>query len=281
MNNTFDIKRFGYVFRKDFLENGKRYLLSFLTLLGLITIVITYMTWLFYLNPYSGIKDYYISHNRELLTALSFMFLATGIWFASTFATSMNSRLKRLSYLVSPSSNLEKFLARWIITTVGFIVVFFAVMWTADILRVAICSVVYPEVDIKFLDITKLTCPDNSFSTLEFLMPKSGFLFFLSLYFLLQSLFLLGSTFWEKAAFVKTFTFVAVWIAVFLFISYQAILLFYGDFDKFSNVMYSLEATYPDEQFYPFVSIVVSVFTLTNWVLAFFRLKESEIIKRL
>jgi len=285
MNNTFNIKRFGLTMRKDFIENGKRYLFLFVTLLGLITVAITFMTWEYYLNVEASKTiepSFFLFHNKNLLTFLSFTFLAAGIWFASTFTAPMNSKLKRITYLISPASNLEKYLTRWIITTMGFIVAFFAAMWIADAIRVALCSMRYPEIEIKFLDLSKLYYPDKIFINSDSMVPKGVFQFFLSLYFLFQSIFLLGSTYWEKASFIKTFTFGAVITAAFILICRWTILLFYGSLDGYGNVMSSFEInhTISEEQAVTIAAIVLAVFTLTFWVLAYFRMKESEIIKR-
>ena len=282
MNNTFDIRRFGLVFRKDIIENGKRYLLLVLTMLGLMTLVLTFYSWRNYQVNDPGS---YLFLNKVLLEILSCMFFASGIWFASTFSTPMNHKLKRLSYLISPSSHLEKFLVRWILTTIGFILAFFATMWVADFLRVGICSVIYPEIDIHFLDISKLVSPKGSISLYnrEYVVPQEVFTILLSIYFLLQSVFLLGSTFWEKASFIKTFTAGAAIVAAFILICRWMILLFYGGLDGYSNVLssFELDRSFSTEQAIIFAAIVMYAFALTCWILAFFRLKESEIIKRL
>jgi len=282
MNNTFNIKRFGLAFRKDLIENGKSYLLMFLTLLGIIAIVTIYITWYYHKETRINYNFHY-PINISMLIYLSFIFIAAGIWFASTFANPMNSKLKRISYLVSPASNLEKYLIRWIITTVGFIVAFFVAMWIADALRVAICSIKFPEADIKFLDISKLVGPENEAVYREYLVPKSVFIIFLSLYFLFQSIFLLGSTFWEKASFIKTFTVVAAIIAAYIFICRWTILLFYGDLQGYFNVLSSYERinTMSEVQSMYYVSFICAVITIGCWILAFFRIKESEIINRL
>ena len=277
MNNTFNIKRFGLTFRKDMIENLKRYLLLFLTLLGLITLLMVQQTWAHFQRSVDN-----VSLNKQLLIFLSLMFSAAGIWFASTFTTPLNSKLKRLSYLISPASNLEKYLTRWIITTMGFIIAFFTAFWIADALKVTICSAIYPEVEIKFLDLTKLISSDHGWVGNTFVFPKSVFTFFVSLYFLLQSIFLLGSTYWEKASFIKTFTAGAAIITAYILICRWTILLFYDNLDGFANVMGSFEInrTISEVQAINVATIVLSVFTLTFWILAYFRMKESEIIKR-
>ena len=284
MNNTFNFKRFGLVFRKDFMENWRRYLLLFLTLVGLMAIVTIYQSWTTYeLFNHIDVGDrLYIDLNEALLITLSVMFLAAGLWFASTFAAPMNSKLKNISYLTNPSSNLEKFLVRWIITTVGFILVFFAALWIADLLRVTVCTVRYPEVGIKFLDIRRLSAPTNDYVYSDFLMPRYIFIALLSLYFLLQSLFLLGAMFWGKGSFIKTFTAVVAIIGTFLIICYVTISVFYRTMEEFYNVVDSFDIgrVFTPEQFFSLLSVVLAIFTCTFWVLAYFRLKESEIIKR-
>ena len=282
MNNTFSFKRFGLVFKKDLMENRKRYILLFLTMLGIMMIVFIFMTMSYYGTPI-GLEPDHILFNRSLLSYMSFMFIACGIFFASSFSTPMNSKLKRITYLVSPSSNLEKYLTRWMITTVGYIFAFFIALWIADAVRVAIGSLVFPEADIQVIDFSKLIYPDEYSISAEYVVFKDTFVMILSVYFLVQSLFLLGSTFTEKATFIKTFVFISTLIVVFIVINRWAILLFYGNFERFGNVLDSFEVqdSFDRNHLFTFVSIVLSVFTLANWVLAFFRIRESEIIKRL
>jgi hypothetical protein len=236
MNNILNIKRFGLVFRKDFLENRKRYTLLFLTMLGVITIVNTGSSF----SGYDYIQknqnnDYYSFINRELLRYSSLMFAAFGLLFASTFMSPMNSKLKRITYLLNPSSNIEKYLSRWIIITIGYIISFFIAFWIADILRVGICSARYPELDIMFLDLTKLIYLKVDWSYSEYAFNRQLFMISVSIYLLLQSFFILGATFWEKNSFIKTFTAGAFIFLSFVLICRWAILIFYKDFDEFGN----------------------------------------------
>ena len=288
MNNTFNIKRFGLVLRKDFIENLKRYTLLFLTMLGIMAIITIFMS----LDYYQFLVDNrttYRNLNEELLTILSFMFLAGGILFASTFMTPMNSKLKRFSYLISPSSNLEKFFSRWLIVTIGYIFSFFAAMWIMDTLRVTVLTAVFPDLDIKLLDLTKLFNPTNNGDiTIEYMMPKTAFTTMIFIYFLLQSLFILGATFWEKASFIKTFTALFVIVISYIMLSRWAISLSYGGLDgglnDFGRVLESFLGDKTEEREEFFMTLIyagLSVFTVTNWTLAYFRVRESEIIKRL
>ena len=289
MNNTFTIKRFVYIFKKDLLENRKLYLLYFLTLLGLMALITTFQTWNFYDSSSSAMGLDHSELNIGLLSYLSFLFLGCGVFFASTFAMPMNSKLKRISYLVNPSSNFEKYLTRWIITTIGYILAFFIALWVADMVRVAICTFRSPDVDIKFIDLSKLFCPidvndSEHFNTIKgYMLPKMVFISMVSLYFLLQSIFILGSTFWEKASFIKTFTAILALGFVYTMLHRWTILLFYGNFEGYNNVLasYQISQKVTQYQAIAFCCIIVSIFTLVFWTLAYFRIKESEIIKRI
>jgi hypothetical protein len=287
MNNIFDIKRFGFVFRKDLMEHWKQYAILFLTMLGIIAIVHTYKS-----LDYYNIKAYdnaYGNLNFDLLMSSSLMFAAFGLLFASMFMNPMNSKIKRIAYLTCPASDFEKTLSRWIIVTVGYIAAFFTALWITEILRVGISLSRYPEMEVKFLDLSKLFHPGSDFN----FSSKNGyffgnaylFAFALSIYFLLQSIFILGSTFWEKAAFVKTFTAGAAISLAFILVCRRAILLAYGDFDGFGNVLGSFKTLFGKEivpeQAFTFVISVISFFTLVNWTISFLSVRESEIIKRL
>ena len=284
MNNIFDIKRFGLVFRKDLMENLKRYTLLFLTMFGIMAIIIVSMSWN-YCHTYENSSNYdYMLLNNRLLNFLSFAFLTGGLLFASTFMTPMNSKLKRISYLPDPSSNFEKFFTRWIIVTIGYILAFFVAMWMADALRVAVITARYPDLEIKFMDLTKLIYPRGDYTAYrEGVMPKDVFTISLFVYFFSQSLYILGSTFWEKSSFIKTFVAVLIINVVFINICRLTMILFYEEGTSgFINVLNSFFSNSEIMEKPPLFLLytVLSVFTLTNWVLAFFRFRESEIIKR-
>ncbi|MDL2304632.1 hypothetical protein LJC72_04750 [Bacteroides sp. OttesenSCG-928-D19] len=288
MNNTLDIKRFALVFRKDLLENWKRYLLLFLTLLGIMILVITWQSMEHYRYAKDDCGEHisdYIYHHRDMVTFLLIMFMVCGLLFASTCMSPMSSKIKRISYLSNPASDLEKYLTRWTIVTIGYIIAFIVALWIADILRVGICSARYPNLNIHFLDLNTLilhkkeesgVCEANLFRYLV-ASAASGYLFH-------QSLFILGATFWEKASFVKTFIAEMVIVLIYVFLCRWAILLSYGGFEGFDHVLNSFEINNRRigiEQVTTISLSFLSVFTLINWILAYFRFRESEVTKRL
>jgi hypothetical protein len=285
MNNIFNLKRSGLVLRKDLMENYNRYMLQVLTMLGVMTLVLAWQSWDYYsaIKRHSGI---YVNLNIVLSFYLSIMFGIFGLISASTFMTPMNSRIKRTAFLICPLSNFEKFLSRWLIVTVGHIITFFVTLWIAETLCVGICAARFPDLEIKFPDLSCLTSMGNEGDNDAYLFEKDLFKILISLYFLFQSVFILGSTFWEKAGFIKTFTAGTVIVFAFILLCRWTILFFYGDFGNFSNVLHSFESSHEDRAvgmkrfFTPTVIPVFSIFTLTNWFLAFLRLRESEVVRR-
>jgi hypothetical protein len=161
-------------------------------------------------------------------------------------------------------------------------VAFFAALWLADAVRVAICSFNYPGQSVHFLDLNKMIRPDNSPSGNGYLLPSSLFYVFLSLYFLVQSIFVLGATFWEKASFVKTFSLGVILVIFFVLVCRWSILLIYKDFSQFEMALDSFKMfeDYTVPQKSRLLTLLFSLITLLNWTLAFLRFRESEVIKR-
>jgi len=295
MNNTFNIKRFGNLLTKDFQENWKRYAVQFLAMFGIMALVLVWNS----INNYdryqrhlersiqdtSGVMYHFGPYSSEtlsenLLINISVMFLVFGIIIAATMMEPMRGKTKRISFLTLPASNFEKIFSRWLIVTVGYIIAFFIALWAVDALRVAICSIKYPAIDdIQFLDFGKLVRPDPDVCGNYVFSEKIYFTFALSIYFLMQSLFVLGSTFWEKSTFVKTFAAIIIIVLLFLLVCYYAIKISYNEVDDFGNVMVYLFKEPTDLLI--ILNPLLFFFTLVNWVIAFFRFRELEIIKRL
>jgi hypothetical protein len=282
MNNFFNVKRFGLVLKKDFLENWKRYLLYFIVLFGIMALIMiftandAYRAMLIYGRfPHPGL-------NTQLLQIASFSFLAGGLLFASTAMDTMKRKTQRVSYLILPASNFEKYFSRWLIVMIGYIIAFFIALWLADFMRVLVCSMRYPTLEINALDMGEIikTVGGNPDSLDR---NKSIFAICISLYLLFQSIFVLGTLFWEKLSFIKTFAVSSLVVTGFILICRWAVLSFYpGDFDQLGNVLNSfrIDEKITESQAYTIFIVTLLVFTLANWIISYFRFKESEIIKR-
>ncbi len=281
MNNVFDFKRLLLVLNKDIQENWKRYALQFVTMFGVIAVMIIFMADDKYskntmASDHHGV---FMWLNKDLLTAACWLFMMFGIVIASTLMDPMNNKTKRISYLTVPASNVEKVFSRWLLVTVGYGIAFFVALWMADAIRVAVCSFNYPNMEVGFLDFGKIAQKQtNNFGDGYVLPSFAVFYLLLSMYFLLQSIFILGATFWEKASFVKTFSVVVVLVIVFVLLCRWTILLSYHDFDEFEKVLKPLVQSLDTR--IGLMSLFFSVITLFNWTLAFLRFRESEVIKR-
>ncbi|OJV42887.1 MAG: hypothetical protein BGO29_06895 [Bacteroidales bacterium 36-12] len=284
MNNTFNISRFALVLGKDFQEGWKRYSLQFLVMLGIMIVVLTWIS----LYAYSNIYTY--EHNGvtyssidtldlRLLLAGTVMFLGFGIVFTSTLMEPMRSKIQRISYLSMPATDFEKFFSRWLIVSVGYVVAFFIALWFADALRIMITSMRHPGVDVSFLDLSKMIAPEGYTGQSKYLSySRQVFVVLLSLYIFIQSLFVLGATFWEKASFIKTFSAVAIIVTLFILLCRWAIIHSYAnDGDGFGVMIESLG----DENAQMLVLTCIFLFlAVVNWVVAGLRFRESEIIQR-
>jgi hypothetical protein len=261
-------------------------MLLFLTMFGIITVILTFCSFNELRSSDFDNQHYIASHSQFLFKVTAFLFLGFGIFIASTLLESMRDKTDRIAYLTIPASDMEKYLSRWLIVTIGYIIFFAIALWMADAVRVTFCRYRYPEFDIRFLDYTKLLNPEKTINLNDFaFFSKDFFSFSVSLYFLLQSLFILGAAFWQKASFVKTFSAIVVIIFLFFFFNWGMVKIVHHDFESFGNqlnpfLLHHIN-DFSENAFFLSSSYLFIPFTLFNWIIAFFRFRESEIIKRL
>lgn len=278
MNNTFDINRFVLLLRKDIQENWKKYLIRILTIYGALTLVTTWNSFLTYSELEQGF-DRLKYLNRDLIVFTAFVFFIFGCISASLTMEPINSKTKRLTYLMNPSSSFEKYVSRWFIMTIGYIVVFFILFWLSDATRVMICSLRFPDVDVQFIHFDKFIGKDNYDYVFN---NMTRFTFSVGLFFFIQSLFILGSTFWPKNSLVKTFSAGIITFITFLLVCWCTIsLLFENGMDNFGNALQQKTFGVEDSIIVGYMAVVFIIFAVVNWILAFFRFRESEVIKRL
>jgi len=264
---------------KDFRENRKKYGLQFLTMFGIMAVILFFYSNLF-LTKGNEID------NQVLLQIASFLFLGFGIFFASTLMDSMREKTTRIAYLTIPASNFEKFISRWLIVTIGYIIAFFIALWLADAVRVTVLSYKFPELDFRLLDFSRLVNTETEYNFRDnAFFSKDFFGFCIGFYALLQSLFILGTTFWEKASFIKTFS--AIVVIIFLFICLNRCMIQIADNDidsfgrKFGNFIGNILNNPSENAIMHFFAYFFGFIALCSWIIAFFRFRESEIINRL
>jgi hypothetical protein len=112
-NQLFSLARFGRLLRKQFIDNRGQWLTNILLLAGTMIALA--------LVAYQDVPT--IVENRR-----SALFLVVGwaAWYAFVWQQTdfLNQKERAIAYLLQPASALEKMLALWLITGVGFLVVY-------------------------------------------------------------------------------------------------------------------------------------------------------------
>jgi hypothetical protein len=177
MNNTFNYARFGKLFRKHTVENYKGYLMSGIVLLGIITMLYTY---LFIVQ--GSMIDY-----KERAVLFMFLYLFGGTIFTSTVFAEYGKKEKSIVALTLPASSFEKFLVSWLYSFLIFTGIFL------------LCFYV---IDIFFLNASKL--PKQEKEMLNLFSDEDKFYFIFYAYTLLHAIVLYGAIFFNRLHFVKT-----------------------------------------------------------------------------
>lgn len=124
MNKTFDLHRFGMVLRWDLLTNWKSY---FYSMAGLAIGIIMLSISMLYSFPHShyiveggDLSNYYEGRMTGFLAAIFILFFFIS---ACNIFSNMKTKLQRESFLMLPANNLEKYAARFLMTSVGSILI--------------------------------------------------------------------------------------------------------------------------------------------------------------
>lgn len=273
-NNLFSFQRFLLVLRKDIMENGKKNLIFLFSGYGIFAVVLIWNSYLYY----DGNPSTAAAHNIQLIAISGVIFCILGFIYASTLMNPMSSKVKRTTFLMNPASSMEKYLSRWIQVVVIYLILYFVLFFLADATRVLYCSIRFPKEDIDFIHLSKLVSPYGIKSP-EYFFAEWRYLFLASsIYLFIQSIFILGSTFWEKNTFVKTFAAGIAFLLIYYSICTGVMTLVFGNL-KEANIPSGLE-NISEEVIQNCAIVILCTLSLFDWVLGYFRFKESELIKR-
>lgn len=277
-NNIFDFGRFMLVLKKDVAENWRKQAIIALSLFGVMLIFYMFNS----ISDYQQISynlsaaDYAEKLNREYVSYGTIMFILTFLAYISLMMDPISSKRKRTTYLIFPASSFEKFLVRAIQHTLGFLITFFVAFYLMDIVRVAICSVSFPDMDVRFIDLKAVFGSEHNKAIFS---DWNTFIFAFSWFVLALSLFALGSTFWQKNAIVKNA--VAFFILLFVFFSYNALLTrTLSDSENVYHNAFLNPNIFFEESSSSIMIPICFALSAACWVLAYFRFKETEIIQR-
>lgn len=271
----FSPSRFMNLCRKEMVENWKPAVLRVAMMYGVMAITFVW-------NGYYTYRRFASPHSVEhpdidpawpfLLRALMVFFIIFGLLAASFTMERMKTKTGRLQVLMTPATPFEKFFSSWLLSTLVYVVVFLIVFRLADYTRVLIYMISYPDFKvIAPVDFGWLVGKESGVSVYR---TTNGMLGYVCAYLFFQSCFVLGSAVWPKNSFIKTVAAgVTITIVYGLIVAGVAQLAFPERFHYHPGIS--------DETIGRIAALIALCFALMNWMLAYFRLKESEIINRM
>lgn len=269
----FYMPRFVNLCRKNMVESWKTNVLRFVMMYGVIVIILIWNAYFNYRYKIELANDDNIWHFSMIFFVWTLM--GFGLISASFTMERMKTKISRLSELMTPATSFEKYFSRWVISTIVFLIVFLIAFRLADYTRVLVYSLIYPELKaIAPLPLSHFVGSGKDYFTLFKSVKELNA--FIAVFFFFQSCFVLGSSIWPKNAFIKTFAAGVVIVLVYILIA-----LGITDLMKNVNTYYWFGATLTQEIVLIIACIGCWCFALFNWVLAYFRFKESEIINRM
>lgn len=284
--------RFALLFKKELKENRRQLLLR-----GFILIAILVAVSLFIgvgnIDTYERIlKNTILSPTGEVISSYRFdggMFgnpkdeAAAGcaVFYAFAFPIALaisasfmfeelSTKQKRIATLMTPGTMLEKYLVRFIIYIIGTTILFGAGCLIADYIRYIVFSLSYIGCDIVH--------PIDFVYGWKWIMTLNNNMYYITFYLAWvlfgASLFTLGSSVWPRVSFVKTFGAIA---AIGFTCLFTAIAVSAGD----SGRPIFIELIRSEIPALCTISTVLTIMSIINFILAYFRIKESEVIQRM
>ncbi|MEX2232488.1 MAG: hypothetical protein WD824_10025 [Cyclobacteriaceae bacterium] len=260
-NNTFDITRFGILWRQNLTHNYKLVLTSLAGFCGALFIL------LLLIQIGEGFHPLHTGHYFELLIVV---FIATGIICSGTSFTNLRAREKMHNYLMLPASAFEKFLMEFIGRILLFILIVPLFYWAVFNLEGYLVHLFYPS--YPFQSFPLFANPHFHFGTdlannrMNAFMITGGLLIFIIPF--------TGATIFNKNPLIKTLFAVAIIFFFNLFLVYFFIeILEFKDYYPDSSILFmrGLEDS--------ILALIIGsmIFNIALIMAAYFKLKEREV----
>lgn len=272
MTDNFSFPRFWRLLATDLASNAKKYSLW----LGLIIGILVALTAMGIIASDSLITDpdyhsssYYSPEDRDPVNNFMTVIFYAGLFITLTVAASQTMqnlavKTTRINALMLPATQLEKFLSRWLIFGPIFLVAYVASFQVIEWLRVVAEMAIYGSgANIVSQSVISLILPKDNGSFHALVWSAMS----------LQSLFVLGSTIWPSNSMVKTVC--ASFVIGILFTIFGMVCAII-----FLENSHNYDLGLSDKAIDAIAWTLVTVFTLVNYVLAYFRYREIEIIQR-
>lgn len=247
MSNHFELSRFWFLLKLEWFKSKRALGITLAVFMGL--------------GFVGFISEVVIEHKKVLDNAggnFAAGLLLIGFIITSLAFHDLGDTLKRYGYLTLPVSALEKFLSMWLLTTVGWILLYTSLSVVYSFFTIGVGKLVFGHVTIY---------PLNPFTS----VPLNAMRY----YIVLQSLFMVGATQFRGYVFLKTLAAVLILALVIGLIAY----LIFADmlpFDECASAMNPLE----DPTIRVFCNIVVAMFwwllAPVCWIATYLGIKEQE-----
>lgn len=249
MNKTFDLHRFGMVLRWDLLTNWKGY---FNRIAGLAIGIILLSIPMLYNFPHShfivegrDLGNYYENSMTRFLAAIFILLIFVS---ASNIFGNMKTKLQRESFLMLPANNLEKYAARFLMMSVGSILMMLIATLVADFVQFILSFFMTPGYHASIIGSSlsqiykaATNAGDNPISVLAGQCKINAALLGWSFLIMIYSFTLLGGTFFRKQPIILT---AVSGIIIFMIIGYCGSKLEeWGAFDFYTHLNYDNPGT--------------------------------------
>jgi hypothetical protein len=280
MNQFFDMQRWLLLMRKQWGENRKTMLLSIIAIASLQ--LVWYLLFLL-MNSFTPLNEFV-----QTLTYFFGLFLVGCLYGSSLFAE-LSTKPKGINYLMLPASNFEKLLCSLVFGAILFFLAYTLIFYIVDIPMVKLANSISAS-RVATAKITMETGPQKV--TNIFLGPSNhGFadlnqcLYFLLIFFALQSAYALGSVYSPKFSFIKT-TIILLLLCVFTALLIGQVLnhlmpdgYFYENITtyKLINVPGEVAIRLPGWVHDTVIILFQYSFVPLFWVTAYFKLREKQL----
>ena len=249
MNKTFDLHRFGMVLRWDLLTNWKDY---FYRTAGLAICIILLSISMLYSFPHShfiveggDLSNYYECRMTGFLAAIFILLFFVS---ASNIFGNMKTKLQRESFLMLPANNLEKYAARFLMMSIGSIIMMMIATLIADFVQFVFSFFMTPGHHASIIGCfisqiykTASNSCNNPISILAGQCKIDAALLGWSFLIMIYSFCLLGGTFFRKQPIILT---AVSGIIIFMIIGYCGSKFEdWGAFDSFTHLNYDNPGT--------------------------------------
>ena len=271
-NRYFSISRLGLVMKRDFMENWKTNLYRFLGPYAIFLLVM----WFSFMNM-TNFNEF-----SDIVSATFFSVLFFGGSFTASYALeTMNPQQKRISFLMLPATSFEKFFARFLYVTVGFVVLSTIALLLAEVTRFLLLPMfdlpdTFKQSTLPNVWQTIMNVRTFNFNGSGIMESVVGWLFLIWIH----SFFLLGGCRWYKNAFWKTLGLIILVNFFFIFVSVNLVESL--DEGVMEEILLWCEANFSSVTVTGILSFAIVMFMLLillNWWLSYRCFTRSQVIK--